>query len=184
MCLRSAAAFVLAAMVVACAAPPEKERHQAEGALAAARAAGAQTYAPDELGAAERALGQYDEAVAARDYRQALRLAIDARDGAYEAARRAADEKAIARAGAERLTLEAEGLLDTVETRMASAPVPRGQAASTARWPALHESGTQALQEARSLVTDQNFRAAQERLAPVVEELRQALAATPGARRP
>jgi hypothetical protein len=182
--VRLAAALVLAAMVLACSAPPEKERHQAEGALAAARAAGAAAYAPDELGAAEHALGQYDEAVAARDYRQALRLALDARDGAYDAARRAADEKAIARASAERLTLEAEGLLDTIDTRIAATPAARGQAASAARWRALHESGTQALQEARSLVSGQDFRAARERLAPVVEELRKALAATPVARRP
>jgi hypothetical protein len=173
MSLRLAAGVLLAAAVLACSAPPEKERHRAEGALAAARAAGAAFYAPDELGAAERALAQYDEAVARRDYRQALNLALEARDGAYEAARRAADEKAIARASAERVILEAERLLDDLVSRT-----------TAARWQTLREAATQGLQEARSRVRDQEFRAAQERLAPLVEELQQALGPTPTARRP
>ena len=175
MCLRPAAAVVLTAFVLACSAPPEKERHQAEGALAAARAAGAATYASDDLAAAERALAAYDDAVAQRDYREALSLAIDARDGAYEAARRAADEKAIARAAAERLTLEAEGLLREVEARLAAPAGARAGSPDVPRWTSLLENGTRALQEARSLVRAQDFQAVQERLGPVLEELQQAL---------
>jgi hypothetical protein len=151
--------------------------------LAAARAAGAATYAPDEIGAAERALAAYDDAVARRDYRQALSLAIDARDGAYEAARRAADRRAIAQAGAERLILEAEGLLREIETRLASSPSSRGTPTDAGRWQTLHDSGTRALQEARSLVGNREFPAAQARVAPVVEDLRAALNPAAGAER-
>jgi len=86
---------------MACAAPPDKELHQAEGAIAAAKTADAERYAPDELRAAETALHNYDAAVAARDYRQALRLAMDAQVSASEAAKRAGDEKALARSHAE-----------------------------------------------------------------------------------
>jgi hypothetical protein len=184
MCVRVAAAVLLAALVLGCSAPPDKERHQAEGALAAARAAGAAVYAPGELDAAERALAHYDEAVAQRDYRQALRLALDARDGAYEAARRAADEKALARAGAERMTLEAEALLERLETRLAAAPTSRTQSAIVSRSRTLLDSATQSLQEARSLVADQDFRGAQERMTPVLEALRAELTPTPAARQP
>ena len=69
--------------------------------MAAARAADAAIYAPEGLQAAEAALQKYDEAVAQRDYRQALNLAIEARDKAYEAAKQAGDAKAAARSQAE-----------------------------------------------------------------------------------
>ena len=85
---------VLALVVLgACSEPPNKERQQAEARVAAARAADAAIYAPEGLQAAEAALQKYDEAVAQRDYRQALNLALEARDQAYEAAKQAGDAK-------------------------------------------------------------------------------------------
>src|SRR5205085_2902080 len=53
-------AFAVAAL--SCSEPPLKEFHQAEGALTAARAADAATYAPETLQAAEAALAKYDTA--------------------------------------------------------------------------------------------------------------------------
>ena len=82
--LLSAIAFAIAGL--ACSGPPAKEHQEAESALAAARAAQAAVYAPAELKLADSALADYDAAVAQRDYRQALRLAIEARDGAFVAA--------------------------------------------------------------------------------------------------
>ena len=87
---------------IACATPPQKEMDQAEGAITAARAAGAAQYAAEEFTAAEAALRRSHEAVGQRDYRQALNHALDARERAQTAAREAADKKAIARGLAER----------------------------------------------------------------------------------
>ena len=95
---------VLALVVLgACSEPPHKEHQQAETAVASARAADAAIYAPEGLQAAEAALLKYDESVAQRDYRQALNLAIEARDKAYEAAQQAGEAKNSARNEANRL---------------------------------------------------------------------------------
>ena len=82
-----------AILFTACSSPPDKERHQAEGAIAAAREAGAEAYAPNELAIAETSLNKYEAAVAERDYRLALSLAVEARDTAYRAAKHAAAGK-------------------------------------------------------------------------------------------
>src|SRR5690606_23255882 len=73
--------------VFGCAEPPRKEMDQAQGAIDAARAAGADVYAADSLSEAITALTRADEAVAQRDYRQALSHALDARERAQAAAR-------------------------------------------------------------------------------------------------
>ena len=88
-------------LVAACSEPPQKEIDRAQGAIDAARAAGAETYAPQVFAAANGALKQAHEAVAQRDYRLALTRALDASDRAQEAARGAADGKARARSEAE-----------------------------------------------------------------------------------
>jgi hypothetical protein len=71
--------------------------HQAQGAIEAARAAGAAEYATEEFRAAEGALSKSQAAVAERDYRQALSFALDARERAQEAAKTAAENRARAR---------------------------------------------------------------------------------------
>ena len=83
---------VVAAMTgAACGDPPDKEMQQAQGAIDAARAAGADQYARDEFTAAEDALKRSHDAVAQRDYRLALNAALDARERAQTAAKEAAD---------------------------------------------------------------------------------------------
>ena len=81
----------------ACSAPPQKEIDRAQGAIDAARAAGADQYAREPFTAATTAMQQTHEAVQQRDYRLALSRATDANERALEAARQAANGKARAR---------------------------------------------------------------------------------------
>jgi hypothetical protein len=168
-----AAAMVVAA--VSCSAPPEKERHQAEGALAAARAADAATYAPAELKTAEDALAQYDAAVAAGDYRQALNLALAARDGASEAAKRASDEKAAARGTAEQRVAELDALTRTATARLGGVGGPRPSGATAERMRTALRPAASALQEARARLGRQDYRGAIASVEPVLDLLRKAV---------
>jgi hypothetical protein len=172
-------ALVLTSLAGACAEPPTKERHQADGALTAAKAADAATYAPVPLQAAEEALKHYDEAVARGDYRLALNYAIDARDRAFEAAKQASNDKAAARSQAERLATELEVLLKRAEARLAGTggPRPTGQAAERLR--GVVRSGPGLLQEARTRLGKQDYRGTIKLLTPPVETLRREVATTP-----
>jgi hypothetical protein len=163
--------LIFLALAGACAEPPTKERHQADGAVAAARAADAATYAPASLQAAEDALKRYDEAVAQGDYRLALNYAIDARDRAFEAAKQASNDKAAARSQAERLATELEVLLKRADARVASAG-PRGGGPSVERLRTITKSGPALLQEARALLGKQDYRGTIKLLTPPVEVLR------------
>ena len=83
---------------------------QAQGAIDAARAAGADRYAREEFTAAEDALKRAHDAVAQRDYRLALnpRSTPRARADRRQAGRR---RKAAARADAERALADADAAL-------------------------------------------------------------------------
>ena len=94
MTLRLSACLLAAVLVTACGDPPNKEMDQAQGAIDAARAAGADHYAATEYTAATDALKRSQDAVGQRDYRQALNEALDSREHAQNAAREAADTKA------------------------------------------------------------------------------------------
>jgi flagellar hook-basal body complex protein FliE len=82
--------------------PPNKEIEQARQAIETARASGAPQYAADDFTAAESALKRSQAAVVARDYRQALNDALDARDRAQTSAKDAADKKTAARTDVDR----------------------------------------------------------------------------------
>jgi hypothetical protein len=141
-------AFALAAG--ACAEPPNKEMHQAQGAIEAARAAGAERYAAAELAAAVKALAQADTAATQRDYRLALNHALDSRERAQSAAREAATGRASARSRAERLLAEVTTALATATGRLEAAQTakladdvlaaPRDQIAAVQK--AVQEAGT------------------------------------------
>lgn len=108
-------------LTVACGGqPPDKEMQQAEGAIEAARAAGAPDYAADEFAAAVKALERARKAAVDRDYRQALNDALDARDRAKTSARQAADNMAAARVDADRAVAAAAASLDAVRKRLAA----------------------------------------------------------------
>lgn len=155
-------AILLSILVLApaCSTPPDKERGQAEGAIAAAREASAEVYAVDDLRAAEAALARYDEAVAQKDYRQALNAALDARDRAYEAVRRASTAKADARARAEQLAQSLDTLATTVSQRLSGAGTPRVTGANAQRMKKAMAAGSTALQEARTAIDAGQYPAA------------------------
>lgn len=174
----------MTALTLACSEPPTKEFHQAEGALAAARAADAAIYAPDQLKAAEEALQKYDAAVAQRDYRGALNDALDARDLAYAAAKQASDEKAAARGHAEKLVAQLDALTKTATARLSGRVGPHLSRPAAERVRAALRAASPALQEARSLLNQQDYRGAVKRLEPVVQALQRDLQPPAAPRRP
>lgn len=99
--------------------------HQAQGALDAARAAGAGRFAADEFAAASAALARAQDAVGAGDYRQALSLALDSRERARNAARLAVESRANARGQAERAIAEVATVLSHVQDRLRRPEVTR-----------------------------------------------------------
>src|SRR5262245_65589954 len=109
-----------ALVAAACSSPPNKEMDQAQGAIDAARAAGADRYAPTELAAAGTALKQANTAVEEGDYRLALNRAIDSREQAQNAARVAADTRARLRGDIERSMAEVKALVTQVNAWIAS----------------------------------------------------------------
>ena len=110
--------LALALIAISCADPPHKEMDQAQGAIDAARAAGAEQYAVTEFAAATQALKQSNEAVTARDYRLALNYALESREQAQNAARTAADTRAKLRGDVERSIAEAKSLIAQARARM------------------------------------------------------------------
>ena len=128
MTLRLSACILAAVLVTACGDPPNKEMDQAQGAIDAARAAGADRYASTEYTAATEALKRAQDAVAQRDYRQALNEALDSREHAQNAAREAADTKAQVRGEVERDMAQIAALIAEANSRFAAATrtrVPR-----------------------------------------------------------
>jgi ABC-type phosphate transport system auxiliary subunit len=113
---------------IACASPPQREIDQAQGAIDAARAAGAEQYASTEYAAATEALKQANDAVTGRDYRLALNYALESREQAQNAARTAADTRAKLRGDLERSIAETEALIAQTRARIegpAGAQIPR-----------------------------------------------------------
>jgi len=141
----------------ACSSPPEKERGQAEGAIAAARAASAEVYAPAELRAAEDALARYDAAVAQQDFRGALNAALQARDRAYEAASHASAAKAEARGRAEQLIQALQQLSQTARDRLSGARAPRLTGGTATRVRTRLTAAAAALQEAGTAITEGRY---------------------------
>jgi hypothetical protein len=173
--MRSLALIVAAiALFPACAEPPIKEMNQAQGAIDAARAAQAETYAPTEFAAAVGALRKSEEAVAQRDYRLALNHAIESREQATAAAKTAANERTRLRGEIERqlaaaVTLVAEGrgrMRDPAISRLPRRVVQQARDAI--------EAAGKALQEARSALNEDNYEVARKALAGVTERVQQA----------
>ena len=175
--------IVLAA--AACSEPPSREMHQAQGAIDAARAAGAEQYATDEFQAAVTSLRQAEQAVSERDYRLALDRALDSRERAQTAARLAASQKAAVRSDAERLLAATTSGLALAADRLKAAEAAR------TRTPAV-QTLREAVAEARAAVEDagkalagENYleaRATLEGMPKRLEAATQALTVTPPSR--
>ncbi len=152
----SALLLPLLLLVAACSEPPQKELDRAQGALDAARAAGAEQYAPQAFAAATSALTQAHDAVAQRDYRLALTRALDAGDRAQEAAKGAADGKARARSEAESAVTAAVGAAQRLEARISAdhARIPRLELEAARR---TQRHAEVALQKARASLTTGDY---------------------------
>lgn len=130
--------------------PPDKEIQQAQGALDAAAAAGADTYATDEFAAARLALENAKAAVDQRDYRLALNHALDSRERAQTAAKEAADNKAIARGAAERALAAGDTTIADAQAKLAAAEERKVAARSLSEPRAVISTAAKRLQEARA----------------------------------
>jgi len=161
----------------ACSNPPQKEREQAESAIAAARAAEAADYAATEFNSAVSSLGEYEKAVSSGDYRLALSHAISARDSAYTAAKLAAERKTAARNEAERLIVDFAGLILVAKSRVSSLP-PSAQGRTRASL----KAAPKLLQEAGSLLEKQDFKGVVAKLQSQVQTLRKDLTPPAGRR--
>jgi hypothetical protein len=162
--------FVICLLSAGCAEPPSKEMNQAQGAIDAARAAGADRFASSEFRAATDALKRSEDAVAAGDYRQALSHAIDSRERANSAAKQAVEGRANARGQAERAISEVATLLAQAQAQLKNLPsrplrAPRATAANVEKL----------LQEARTALAGEDYEAVNKALNGAAAQLQAAL---------
>jgi hypothetical protein len=167
-------ALVAALAATACGDPPEKEMQQAQGAIDAARAAGADQYAADEFAAAQVALQRANDAVGQRDYRLALNHALDARERAQNAAKQAADGKAIARTEAEHALGTATSALNDAHVKLRSAERSRAPSRVLAGPRRVIDDADTTVQKARAEFTRADYLAVIETLREIAPQLRAA----------
>lgn len=167
---RRLALVILTLLTAACSEPPNKEMNLAQGAIEAARAAGADRFAADELKAAVDALQRSNEAVTGDDYRQALSHALDSFERAQNAAKLAVEGRANARGEAERAVAQVATLLATAETQLKASPLPPRSLREPQQTIKLAEK---ALQKARLALEQEDYLA----VAPALEGTATALQA-------
>jgi len=165
------ACVCLALLAVSCGEPPNKEMDQAQGAIDAARAAGADRYAVTEFAAATDALTRSRQAVGERDYRLALNDALESREHAQSAAREAADTRARLRAEVERLIIEVNALLLQVERNIAAAEKARAPQFAIQEHQDAVAVATADLQKASAAVSAGDYAAATTALAGTKERI-------------
>ena len=168
-------ALITAILSASCAEPPNKEMNQAQGAIDAARAAGADKFAAAEFTAAQDALKQSEEAVAAGDYRQALSHALDSRERAQNAAKMAVDGRADARGQAERAIAEVATLLSRAQAQLKDADVARLNARTLQEPRSTVAAAEKMLQEARTALKAEDYPAVTTALNSAAAELQAAL---------
>ena len=177
-CLRRACLLPLLILAAACGTPPSKEIHQAQGAIDAARAAGAERYAPDELKSAVDALQRAENAVVERDYRLAFSQALDSREFAQEAAKSAASQKAEVRSDAERMLADVTSAVAVASARLAD-DTSRTRSKPMAALQAAIDHARAAMDDAGKALASEDYLAARERLKGVREAVVTALQAVP-----
>jgi hypothetical protein len=151
---------------------------QAQGAIDAARAAGADRYAPTEFAAATTALKNATAAVDQGDYRLALNHAIDSREQAQNAARVAADTRAKVRGDVERSIAEVNALIMQVSAWIASPASARTPRTRRTAQQVVTQS-TAEVQKAGSAMQAEDYAGAQKLLTATKERLQKALPAAP-----
>jgi hypothetical protein len=174
---RLIAGLCAALLCAACSEPPQKEIDRAQGAIDAARAAGAAEYASSEFEAAVTALKQAHDAVAERDYRLALSQAIDANERALAAARQAADGKALARSQAEGAIAATATSLQQLRVALKAAESARvpAKALATARTTGTRVEGD--LQKARALLASERYLEASKSIAQGTSQINEQIRA-------
>lgn len=145
-------------------------------AIAAARTAGAETYAADDIAAAETSLKRYDGFVAQRDYKQALNSALEARDRGFEAAKAATARQTELRAEASRLLALLDAALKTADAEL-KAPRPASAAKRAARLRQTRQATALAMQEARAQLDSGELTKAVRRLGDAIAALNRDTAA-------
>lgn len=168
-------ALITAILSASCAEPPSKEMNQAQGAIDAARAAGADKFASIEFNAAIEALKRSEDAVAARDYRQALNHALDSRERAQNAAKLAVDVRADARGQAERGIAEVATLLSRALAQLKDPDIARVNPPQLKAPRATVAAAEGMLQEARKALKAEDYPAVAKALNGAAAELQAAL---------
>ena len=168
-------AVVTAMASAACGDPPDKEMEQAQGAIDAARAAGADQYAREEFTAAEDALKRAHDAVDQRDYRQALNNALDARERAQIAAKDTVNKKATARADADKAIAEAAAALADAHAKIKAVEGARVLPKATTGATRVVGQDETRLQEARTAFDRGDYLGAIDKAHAVTAELRAAV---------
>ena len=183
--------FVCAlALCAACSEPPQKEIDRAQGAIDAARAAGAELYASGEFSAATTSLQQAHDAVTQGDYRLALSRALDASERAQQSARQAADGKARARSEAEAIVSTTATAVQQLRSAIKAIEPSKPPAAVLAPARQAASSADNALQEARALLKEERYlevggalKGVNERIAAQMHAINEAAKARPARRR-
>jgi hypothetical protein len=168
---RVAVAICTLLVLTGCSEAPQKEIDRAQGAIDAARAAGAEQYAPEPFNAATTAMQQTHEAVEQRDYRLALSRAIDANERALEAARQAADGKARAQSDADAAITHATIALRQLEERLKVAETMKLPARDLDAARKLRVSAERAVQEARAAVAVSDYAGVRARVEGLPEKI-------------
>jgi uncharacterized protein DUF4398 len=177
---RTVLACLLVVLATACTSPPNKEMDQAQGAIDAARAAGADRYAPTEFAAATTALKSATDAVEQGDYRLALNHAIDSREQAQNAARVAADTRAKVRGDVERSIAEVNALITQLNAWIASPASARTPRTRRAAQQAVTQSSAD-VQKAGSALQAEDYAGVQKLMTASKERLQKALPTVPSA---
>jgi small-conductance mechanosensitive channel len=164
--------MALLVLAAGCSEPPQKEIDRAQQAIDAARAAGAEQYAPETFAAAAAALKQSHEAVDQRDYRLALSRAVDASDRAQDAAREAADNKTNARRETEATINAANAALMQLEARIKTAEAGRVPPREIAPARTTVKDAAAALQKARAALSAEDLTGARTAVEGLEEEIR------------
>ena len=175
--VRPLRAWVLAlVLLTACGTPRHKDIDQAQGAIDAARDAGADRLGTEEFNAATTSLRLANEAVGQRDYRLALNHALESREHAQNAARLAAEAHGRLRGDVVRSLAEVTALLAQANGRLATAErnrVARGIVTDARQ--SLATANTD-VQKAGAAVQAQDFAAAQALLSGAKQRISQVIA--------
>ena len=149
--------------------------NQAQGAIDAARAAGADKFATAEFTAAVDALKRSEDAAASGDYRQALSHALDSRERAASAAKMAVDGRADARGHAERAISEVATLLARAQTQLKAPELARLNARVLRTPRATVAVAEKRVQEARAALKAEDYAGVTTALNSAAAELQAAL---------